>query len=257
MRRGDFVSPEMRWLVACLRQIARPLDRRNLATLVNTFGSFASSPLGFDELVSRAAAEGVTYLSLWMDAARRAGLPPPAAKVVDVIAGLAAGDVKLEPAIQQSLRHFESEGTNDDLQQDLSAWRKLYREISALHGSVSLDRFLQELALRSKEPVPERGAVSLATIHGSKGLEFDTVYLIGLAEEILPSWHSVKKGSGSAALEEERRGCFVAITRTKRRLILSRARQYKGWSKCPSRFLKEMGFLNGGSHRASELEIQI
>ena len=55
--------------------------------------------------------------------------------------------------------------------------------------------------------------MSLTTIHGAKGQEFETVYLIGMAEEILPSWHSLKKGNGSAALEEERRGCFVAVTR--------------------------------------------
>ena len=106
--------------------------------------------------------------------------------------------------------------------------------------------------MRSKEPVPVPGTVSLATIHGAKGLEFDTVYLIGMAEEILPSWHSLRKQNGSAALEEERRGCFVAITRTKRRLILSRARQYKGWPKQPSRFLEEMGFLNDGSDGPSQ-----
>ena len=257
MRRDDFASPEMRWLVACLRQITRPLDLRNLATLVNTFGSITSSPLDFDEMVSRAAAESITYLSLWTDAAQRAELPSPLTKVIGVVAELAAGTVKMKPAIQQILSQFESEDSNIDLQEDLNAWRRLSREISASHGFTTLDRFLQELELRSKEPAPEPGAVSLATIHGSKGLEFDTVYLIGLAEEILPSWHSVQKGSGSAALEEERRGCFVAITRTKRRLVLSRARQYKSWSKSPSRFLKEMGFLNGGPHRASELEIQI
>ena len=114
-----------------------------------------------------------------------------------------------------------------------------------------LDRFLQELELRSKEPAPAPGAVSLATIHGAKGLEFDTVYLIGLAEEILPSWHSVTRHNGSPALEEERRGCFVAITRTKERLILSRAQRYRGWPKQPSRFLAEMGFADDDSDAAS------
>ena len=87
--------------------------------------------------------------------------------------------------------------------------------------------------------------MTLTTIHGAKGLEFDTVYLIGLAEEVLPAWHSVRKGNGSAALEEERRGCFVAIIRTKRRLILSWAHRYRGYPKRPSRFLQEMGCLAG------------
>ena len=245
-RRDDFVSPEMRWLVACLKQINRPLDRRNMATLVESFGSFAPSSANFDELVSRSAADEVTCLSVWIDMVRDAELPPSVATVVDAVAGLAAGREKLAFAIQQVLGHFDGDDAGDDLKEDLSAWRRLSSEIRAAQGFTSLDRFLQELELRSKEPVPAPGTVSLATIHGAKGLEFDTVYLFGLAEEILPSWHSVKKRSGSAALEEERRGCFVAITRTKQRLILSRARQYRGWPKRPSRFLQEMGLLDGG-----------
>ena len=100
------------------------------------------------------------------------------------------------------------------------------------------------MELHSKEPVPKPGTVALATIHGAKGLEFNRIYLLGLAEDILPSWHSVKNGAGSAALEEERRGCFVAVTRTRRHLILSRAESYQGWSKAPSRFLREMGLLD-------------
>ena len=109
--------------------------------------------------------------------------------------------------------------------------------------------------MRSKEPVPERGAVSLATIHGAKGLEFDTVYLTGLAEEVLPSWHSLKPGSDHALLEEERRSCFVAITRTNKHLILSRAHRYYGFRKRPSRFLGEMGLLNGSPEISSQGEV--
>ena len=58
--------------------------------------------------------------------------------------------------------------------------------------------------------------------------------------------HSVEKGSGGAVLEEERRGCFVAVTRARKHPILSRALRYRGWSKAPSRFLVEMGCL--GDH---------
>ena len=165
--------------------------------------------------------------------------------------GLAAGDLKPAPAIDQILGHFESDKPDGDLSDDLSAWRRLSGEIRTAVGPTSLDRFLQELELRSKEPIPAPGAVSLATIHGAKGLEFDTVYLIGLAEEILPSWHSVTRHNGSPALEEERRGCFVAITRTRERLILSRAQRYRGWPKQPSRFLAEMGFADDDSDAAS------
>ena len=260
-RRDDFASPEMRWLVACLKQINRPLDRRNLATLVEAFGSFVPgcvgpsaggpAPLNLDDMLSRSATDGVTYLSVWSGAAQAARLPSPAAEMVDLIAGLAAGELKPGSTIDRILGHLESDKPDDDLRDDLSAWRRLSGEIRTAVGPTSLDRFLQELELRSKEPVPVPGAVSLATIHGAKGLEFDTVYLIGLAEEILPSWHSVTHENGSARLEEERRGCFVAITRTKERLTLSRAQQYRGWPKQPSRFLEEMGFADDDFDAAS------
>lgn len=240
MRRDDFASPRMRWLVACLKQIDRPLDRRNMTALVEAFDSFAPSPLAWDEIVSRSESAGITCLKAWMDAARETEMPRPDAEAIDAVVNLANGSIRFGEAIDRILGHFESDDPDDDLKDDLNAWRRIKREIRD-DGSASLDRFLQEIQMRSKEPVPGPGTVSLATIHGAKGQEFDTVYLIGLAEEILPSWHSVKKGEGSAEIEEERRGCFVAITRTKKHLILSRARQYRGRPKAPSRFLVEMG----------------
>ena len=252
MRRDDFVSPEMRWLVSCLKQINRPLDRRNMVTLIESFAGFTGVRHDVDELLSRSATHGVTYLSVWTDAVRAAGLASPVDDVVDAIHDLAEGNAKLDSVIPKIISHWGSDESDDNMKDDLSAWRRLSSEIRTAVGASTLDRFLQELDLRSKEPVPPPGSVSLATIHGAKGLEFDTVYVIGLAEEILPSWHSIKQGFGSAALEEERRSCFVAITRTKRRLILSRARQYRGWPKRPSRFLGEMGLLSdhqGGESR--------
>jgi DNA helicase-2/ATP-dependent DNA helicase PcrA len=74
-------------------------------------------------------------------------------------------------------------------------------------------------------------------------MEFETVYLMGLAEEVLPSWASAKKGDQSVEMREERRNCFVAITRAERHLILTYARQYNGYRKAPSRFLREMGLV--------------
>ena len=107
-------------------------------------------------------------------------------------------------------------------------------------SSADLSEILQGLAMRSKEPPKDPTAVSLLTVHGSKSLEFDTVYLLGLAEGEMPSWQSQKKGDASPEMEEERRNCFVAITRTKKRLCLSAAKNYRGWSKNLSRFLNEM-----------------
>ena len=82
------------------------------------------------------------------------------------------------------------------------------------------------------------------SIHGAKGKEFDHVYLIGLVEDELPSFQSKQKGDKSPEMEEERRNCFVAITRTIKSLTLSYSEKYRGWNKTPSRFLIEMGLIN-------------
>ena len=128
--------------------------------------------------------------------------------------------------------------------EERDVWNELFREIStALGGDSTLGAFLQELQMRSKEALPKSGAVLLMTIHSAKGKEFDHVYLAGLVEDELPSFQSRQKGDQSPEMEEERRNCFVAVTRTIKTLTLSYARRYRGWPKEPSRFLFEMGLL--------------
>ena len=79
------------------------------------------------------------------------------------------------------------------------------------------------------------------TVHGAKGLEFKHVYLLGMAQEVLPSFQALRKGATSKEVEEERRNCFVAITRVEETLTLTRSQQYYGYPKKPSQFLAEMG----------------
>ncbi len=238
-RRDDFASPQMRWLLACLKQINRPLDSRNMAALIESFGNFTNCVIYSEELITRSETENVTLLTAWVDAVRGAACSDTSA--VETIAEATKGNLSFHRAIEHITKNFASSQADENLKEDLSAWRRMEREIRQARGTIALDQFLQELELRSKEPAAIPGSVSLATIHGAKGLEFDRVYLIGLAEGVLPSWQSVNNGDESRALEEERRGCFVAITRTRQRLILSRARSYRGVPKKPSRFLSEMG----------------
>lgn len=79
------------------------------------------------------------------------------------------------------------------------------------------------------------------TVHGSKGLEFEHVYLIGMAEDILPSFQARRRGDNSREMEEERRNCFVALTRVKTSLTMTLAKRYGSWNRKASRFLAEMG----------------
>ena len=98
----------------------------------------------------------------------------------------------------------------------------------------------------SRKPPPDPNAVCLLTIHAAKGFEFENVWLVGVAESILPSWQSLKSGSSPAELEEERRNFFVAITRTRRCLTPTYASRYRGWYRQPSRFIKEMNLCHAG-----------
>ena len=66
------------------------------------------------------------------------------------------------------------------------------------------------------------------TVHAAKGLEFEHVYLIGMAQEVFPFFRALKKGPTSQEMEEERRSCFVAITRARKTLTMTRSRVSEG-----------------------------
>ena len=131
-------------------------------------------------------------------------------------------------------------------EEEKKVWNDVSREIKQYLGQgITLESFLQELQMRSKKSIIATNTVTLMTIHGAKGKEFDHVYLMGMVEDELPSYQSIKKGDHSPEMEEERRNCYVAITRAIKSLTISYAQQYRDWKKQPSRFLFEMGLLDG------------
>jgi DNA helicase-2/ATP-dependent DNA helicase PcrA len=73
-RRDDFLSAEFRWFVASLRQIARPLDRRNLAVLVEAFNRLAETAVSVEQVNTDAEATGRSYFTTWLEAAERQSL---------------------------------------------------------------------------------------------------------------------------------------------------------------------------------------
>lgn len=249
-RRDDFLSAEMRWLVACLSQTLRPLDRRNIGVLVDSYNRFAGIEIDPGAVLSEAEATSESYFSVWARTAKQEtkNASSPCAKLLDAVSCLVQEPSKAKQIKDDVLAEFTSYSAgrdpNPDLAEDLAAWREITNDIYRHHGrNVLLDQFMQELQLRSKEPSPKPDTVTLMTVHGAKGKEFDVVYVIGLAEDIMPSYQSRQKGDDSPEMEEERRNCFVAITRAKESLVLSRARTYRGYTKQPSRFLVEMGLV--------------
>jgi DNA helicase-2/ATP-dependent DNA helicase PcrA len=125
-----------------------------------------------------------------------------------------------------------------------------FREASIKNSNITLDEFLNDISLQSDQDQIENNAITIMSIHASKGLEFEYLYVIGLEEEFFPLL-----GEGSN-MEEERRLGYVAITRAKSNLTLCYvdSRFYKGRRKMidKSRFLGEAGLIQDTSLKVSK-----
>ena len=109
-----------------------------------------------------------------------------------------------------------------------------------------LSEFLERITLMDNQDSDDdkehgRNAVTLMSLHSSKGLEFEHVYLVGMEEELLPHKRSVEEDPSCA---EERRLCYVGITRARRHLTISRCLTRRKYGtveeRKPSRFLAEI-----------------
>jgi DNA helicase-2/ATP-dependent DNA helicase PcrA len=132
-------------------------------------------------------------------------------------------------------------------------WNSVGEVISSVSSYVnrepspSLFGFIQEQAIadrtldEDKDEKLQQNAVALMTLHSAKGLEFPRVYMVGMEEDILPHKKSVAENSGE--VDEERRLCYVGLTRAQQRLTLTMALTRQKWGKerprIPSRFLYE------------------
>jgi DNA helicase-2/ATP-dependent DNA helicase PcrA len=244
-RRDQFKSPEYQWLHAALRLTSHPLDKRCFALFVSMFNRLAACQLQSDLLIADSEATEQSFLRRW-----REGLAnlanPYAERLADMALSLSTEPAAFRKHIEDIRKLFVTVQPPDeeavDFAEDDAAWKELVRQIAQSLGSApTLDQFLQELSMRSKEPPLQPDTVQLMTVHGAKGKEFDYVYVVGLAEEIMPSFQSLRAGEQSPEMEEERRNCFVAITRAKESLTLTWADRYRGYAKKPSRYLGEMG----------------
>jgi DNA helicase-2/ATP-dependent DNA helicase PcrA len=247
-RRDDFISPQFVWLQACLDQAVHPSNKRAFAVMVNAANRIAELQLDPLILIAEAEAAEHGFFEHWgITAAATAS--PTAQELSKLAINLVQSRKDWKKAVQSAIPVLletakVGDGAVSDAVDDHSAWIACMREIRSEAGhDPELTEILQGLALRSKEPARNPDSVTLLTVHTAKGLEFDSVYVIGLAEGEMPSWQSLKKGDASPEMEEERRNCFVAITRTREQLTLSRAGIYRGWKKEPSRFLREMSLI--------------
>ena len=142
-------------------------------------------------------------------------------------------------------KEYEDEKTleSDIRLENLEELKTVTRTFEEREGIVSLEDFLLEVSLVSdvNEYDQDPNKVSLMTVHSVKGLEFDYVFIIGLEEGLFPHINSLLN---SNELEEERRLCYVAITRAKEKLYIVNARNRvlfgTDTANVPSRFIKEI-----------------
>jgi DNA helicase-2/ATP-dependent DNA helicase PcrA len=252
-----FDRAEIKDLVSYLRAIANPADGMALQRIVNVpaRGIGAATVERVTELIYERKVSAWQALELAAADAEILGSGPrkKVAAFVELMTKLRTEGAGLGPAalaekvLEESgyrdtlaaEASLEAEGRLENLMEMVAQMREYEREAEepTLYG------FLERIALQSDVDGydPEKGAVSLMTVHTAKGLEFPVVFITGLEERIFPHARSVDDDS---AVEEERRLCYVAVTRARRQLTLSRVRRRRLSGQelpgVPSRFLKDL-----------------
>ena len=241
----EFSSSQFRWLESCLNLAVRPLDRQRMRHLAVDSGRLVDAlRVDPDRIIAEGGISLESYLEVWARFAA-AVRDPLAERLVGTARSLLESRRDWRQIMEKAVAYLcESEetggGSVGDAEEDYKVWAEDSQHIFAEHGALTeLPTFLQALAIRSRNQRVDEGTVRLATIHSAKGLEFDKVWVVGLAETIIPSYHAISSAN-QEDIEEERRNLFVAITRTKSELTLSYPNVQEGWPKDPSRFLTEM-----------------
>ncbi|MCS5719097.1 ATP-dependent helicase [Herbiconiux sp. CPCC 205763] len=152
-----------------------------------------------------------------------------------------------EPLFKSVSDVLRSRGWSQDPPEGVGALRDRWEALNALMGlaegmppGTTFRQFTDELMERqSSQHEPTVRAVTLATLHSAKGLEWPVVFIVGVAEGLVP----ISYATGFQGIDEERRLLYVGITRARRRLALSWAvaGSRRSADRLPSRFLEESG----------------
>jgi DNA helicase-2/ATP-dependent DNA helicase PcrA len=254
LRKDEFLSNQMVWLHSVLRLANARQDREQLRRVCKSFFDLAGINLQVRDIISDAAAADGDYLRTWQRTAlSRQQLDAGTRTFLNEFAPTLSEKLDFRTFVRAAFDWFEelpdvgpqSNDNESEFLEERATWHDLVKEVEGEFGrdQVTLNVLLQGLDLRSKAPIPPKDAVPCYTIHSAKGAEFNHVYLVGLVEDQLPSYWAVKKGPESHEIQEERRNCFVAITRVQSSLTLTYSDEVFGWHKSPSRFLHEMGLV--------------
>jgi ATP-dependent DNA helicase UvrD/PcrA len=241
-RKNEFECPSVHWMHSLLRLANTRHDREFLRRTCVAWKAFTGDVIEVDDVEAAAALIGGDFLRAWVDCASAKVTSEDQRELLDRVRRDLVDRLTFIELLEWFWAH---KWLDDDIEvEEIQTWQELHGALLREHSpeNVTLHLYLQEMDLKSKAAARLPNSTPCLTVHGAKGLEFKHVFLIGMADEVFPSYHAVKKGPSSHEIEEERRNCFVAITRTEETLHISWAKTYNGYAKRPSRFIEEMGF---------------
>ncbi|MBW4556705.1 MAG: DNA helicase PcrA [Trichormus sp. ATA11-4-KO1] len=228
---------EIKDVIAYLRAIANPSDTVSILRVINT-PRRGIGKATIDNLVNASQQLSTTLWEIISDETSVNTLAGRSAKAVNNFAAMIRNCQEQIATVSVSellmglldesgyIQDLQNQGT-DEAEDRIQNVQELYNatlQFQEENEDVSLPAFLQSTALSSDLDNLKEGqtAVSLMTLHSSKGLEFPVVFLVGLEQGLFPNYRSM---NDPASLEEERRLCYVGITRAQERLYLSFARE--------------------------------
>lgn len=247
---------EIKDIIAYLRVIFNPADSLSLLRIINV-PKRGIGDASLAKIQAYAAANNVSLFEAVSNAAAIDGLSSRFVSKLDDLAGIIfelmnlANEAPVEDLIDRVLRDtgYLEELENERTPQAHSRIDNLHelisvaQEFAASEEENNLENFLAHVALVSDIDDTELGedAITLMTLHSSKGLEFPVVFLVGMEEGLFPHARTLMD---ETEIEEERRLCYVGITRAKEKLFLSSTKMRTIYGNTvtypPSRFLQEI-----------------
>lgn len=247
---------EIKDIIAYLRVIFNPADSLSLLRIINV-PKRGIGDASLAKIQAYAAANNVSLFEAVSNAVAIDGLSSRFVSKLDDLAGIIfelmnlASEAPVEDLIDRVLRDtgYLEELENERTPQAQSRIDNLHelisvaQEFAASEEENNLENFLAHVALVSDIDDTELGedAITLMTLHSSKGLEFPVVFLVGMEEGLFPHARTLMD---ETEIEEERRLCYVGITRAKEKLFLSSTKMRTIYGNTvtypPSRFLQEI-----------------
>ncbi len=246
---------EVRDVIAYLRVIVNPADDISVRRIINV-PKRAIGDATVQELINHARENDMPLYSALSDLPESLSVRPR--KCVSDFFALMTMLMAMKESMplqefvpmlveQTGLKSQYEPATTDEARSRVENIQELLNAVAEycqVNENATLEDYLENVTLitdMDREDDRGRGYVTLMTMHSAKGLEFPNVFLVGLEEGVFPSGRSLME---EEKMEEERRLCYVGITRAQKRLFLSRARQRMLYNQInhnpPSRFLSEI-----------------